>query len=411
MKNFSITLLLIFVSNFIIAQQTETNTTDFNFENGISFSFDDGSYEFNINGFIKPSYSYADFTQNVDGGVINEVSRQFKSKNSVLRFNGKADKEKVSFGIVLDYSVSDPLMEAWISYHPSTSTIISFGQKRSFINSREMILSEDNLQFTDRGMLSYSHNFNHYGQEFGVFIESKFGNTFGISPKIAVTSGDGRNSFGVDSRDSDLGGVKLGGRLDLYPFGYFKSGNESISDLMKEDKLKLEFGIAYGNNSGVSHPTGNGHGDFLFYDQLGENNLADYEELFFNLLLKYKGFSILGEYVDAAASGLNETYSDIDPIQILIPNQISEFLVLGDSYNMQMGYVFSNKISIDFRYEFSEPEFENETSLLQDYENYTIGLTKFFDDNNLKLQLAVSNTTFAYGNESTNAELVFQIAF
>ena len=73
-------------------------------------------------------------------------------------------------------------------------------------------------------------------------------------------------------------------------------------------------------------------------------------------LLKYKGFSILAEYADAAASGLNETYLDQSAANLLIPKEISEYLILGSSYNFQLGYVFKNNIGIDFRYEFSTPK-------------------------------------------------------
>ena len=404
-------LIIIFIATFITAQESSQNKSDFDFGNGVSLSFE-GNYNFNINGYIKPTYVYNEMTNIVDGGSINEINRQFKSKNSVLEISGNAKKEKVSFSIMMDYSLSNPLLEAWVGYHPSKNVNLYFGQKNSFLNNREMIFNEDILQFTDRSLLSQNHT-NSYGQEFGLFIETTFGEEFILSPKFAVTSGDGRNSFGEDSRDSDLGGVKFGARLDLYPFGNFTKGNEGSVDLVGEQKLIMELGFAYSKNIGTSHQTGNGHGDIMFYDTDGNNNLPDYEKIFVDLLLKYKGFSFLAEYADAAASGLNETY--IDASNLLIPQQISEYLVLGSSYNFQLGYVFKNDIGIDFRYEFSTPEFTNEinntyeNSILQDFENMSLGISKYFDDNNLKIQAGVSSIKYFYGNETTIAELVCQI--
>jgi len=90
-------------------------------------------------------------------------------------------------------------------------------------------------------------------------------------------------------------------------------------------------------------------------------------------------------------------------------------LILGSSYNFQLGYVFKNNIGIDFRYEFSNPEFSNEinsayeNSILQDFENMSFGISKYFDDNNLKIQAGVSSVKYFYGNETTIAELVCQI--
>ena len=357
-------LITIFITTFITAQESSQNKSDFDFGNGVSLSFEDGDYNFSINGYIKPTYVYNEMTSIVDGGTINEFNRQFKSKNSVLEISGNAKKEKVSFSIRMDYSLSNPLLEAWVGYHPSKSVNVYFGQKNSFLNNREMIFNEDILQFTDRSLLSQNHT-NSYGQEFGLFIKTTFGQEFILSPKFAVTSGDGRNSFGEDSRDSDLGGVKFGARLDLYPFGNFSKGNEGSVDLVGEQKLIMELGFAYSKNIGTSHRTGNGHGDIMFYDADGNNNLPDYEKIFVDLLLKYKGFSFLAEYADAAASGLNQTYTDT--FNLLIPQQISEYLVLGSSYNFQLGYIFQNDIGIDFRYEFSNPEFTNEIN--SPYEN------------------------------------------
>ena len=405
-------LITIFITTFITAQESSQNKSDFDFGNGVSLSFEDGDYNFSINGYIKPTYVYNEMTSIVDGGTINEFNRQFKSKNSVLEISGNAKKEKVSFSIRMDYSLSNPLLEAWVGYHPSKSINVYFGQKNSFLNNREMIFNEDILQFTDRSLLSQNHT-NSYGQEFGLFIETTFGEEFILSPKFAVTSGDGRNSFGEDSRDSDLGGVKFGARLDLYPFGNFSKGNEGSVDLFGEQKLIMELGFAYSKNIGTSHRTGNGHGDIMFYDADGNNNLPDYEKIFVDLLLKYKGFSFLAEYADAAASGLNQTYTDT--FNLLIPQQISEYLVLGSSYNFQIGYIFQNDIGIDFRYEFSTPEFTNEinnpyeNSILQDFENMSFGISKYFDDNNLKIQVGVSSIKYFYGNETTIAELVCQI--
>jgi hypothetical protein len=405
-------LITIFITTFITAQELSQNKSDFDFGNGVSLSFEDGDYNFNINGYIKPTYVYNDMTSIVDGGTINEINRQFKSKNSVLEISGNAKKEKVSFSIRMDYSLSNPLLEAWVGYHPSKNVNVYFGQKNSFLNNREMIFNEDILQFTDRSLLSQNHT-NSYGQEFGLFIETTFGEEFILSPKFAVTSGDGRNSFGEDSRDSDLGGIKFGARLDLYPFGNFSKGNEGSVDLVREQKLIMELGFAYSKNIGTSHRTGNGHGDIMFYDADGNNNLPDYEKIFVDLLLKYKGFSFLAEYADAAASGLNQTYTDT--FNLLIPQQISEYLVLGSSYNFQLGYIFQNDIGIDFRYEFSTPEFTNEinnpyeNSILQDFENMSLGISKYFDNNNLKIQVGASSTKYFYGNETIIAELVCQI--
>ena len=60
MKNNVITFLLIFVSLNSFSQLEEKNKAEYDFGNGINFSFNEGKYQFNIYGFIKPSYIYSD---------------------------------------------------------------------------------------------------------------------------------------------------------------------------------------------------------------------------------------------------------------------------------------------------------------------------------------------------------------
>lgn len=404
------TLLCVCIPFFANAQDDddfedeERNKASFNLGSGLDFSFNEGNYHFNMSGFIQPNYQ----STKMSG---TDVDNSFNSKRTFLQFSGNAKKEKVSFFIQLDYSSSDPLMDAWVAYHPTEKITVSFGQKQTFVNNREMTFREDRLQFNDRSFLS--QNFSNTGREFGVFVESKFGDKFGIVPMIALTSGDGRNSFGTDSRDSDLGGLKFGGRLDLYPLGYFKDGNDLTSaDLGREDALKMVVGFAGSMNKGASNASGEGHGDFLLYDADGASNLPDYNQLYMDILMKYRGFSFLAEYVNSNASNLDLVFTDANASQLLAPTQISQFLVLGDSFNLQTGYVTESGYSFDVRYENMNPEFENQTaSILQDTSAFTIGLSKYFKGNALKLQTAYSNINAASGNDVSTFQILMQITF
>ncbi|VXB05799.1 conserved exported hypothetical protein [Flavobacterium sp. 9AF] len=402
MKKIAYIALLIYASNL---NAQENNTSDFQLDDkGLNFTFNEGAYEFNINGFIQPSVSI-EKTKNQDS------NNTFNARRTFFMIGGKAMQEKVSFLLQTDFSLSQPLLDAWIAYHPYEWLTLTGGQKQSFLNNREMIYREDKLQFTDRNRLSklYSKT----GREFGLFIETKFGKNFGIAPKLAITSGDGRNSFGSDSRDSDLGGVKIGGRLDIYPLGYFSKNNDLYTaDLAHEETVKILIGGAVSKNKGVTNAVGEGHGDFIFYDNNGKNNLADYSQAFADLLLKYNGFSFLAEYANASASNINRTFIDQTATTILAPQQISEYLILGDTYSFQTGYVTKKGLSFDLRYENTAPEFkENSASLLPESNSYTLGITKYFKYNNIKIQGAVTNIDYSQGEQTIIAEFVFQIGF
>ncbi len=417
MKNNVITFLLMFVSLTCFSQIEEKNNAGYDLGNGINFSFNEGKYEFNIRGFIKPAYIYSDEKRFNDEGQYSDVYRQFKSQNSNLFISGMAIDEKLSFTIQMDYSSADPLNEAYIGYHFSEKSILFFGQKQVSHNNLEMVHNEDKLRFTSRGMLS--ETFSGSGEEFGVFFETSFGNQFLVKPTLAVTSGDGRNSFGDDSRDTDKGGLKFGSRINIYPMGNFAEGNQHTTvDLVGEESLKIQLGTAFSRNYGASNLVGDGHGDFILYDDSGKEQFPDYSQLFIDLNLKYKGFSVLVEYADSFASGLNNIYTDPNGFNILQPSQISDYLVLGDSQGIQLGYFTKNGYSFDFIFEKFNPEFtQNINSILRESTNLGFGVSKYLANNNLKLQLSAFKMD--YDNSSLNlqndefmaASFLVQIAF
>lgn len=405
MKKTALLSIFLSISFLMNAQEEETSANKASFElgNGLNFSFNQGAYQFNISGFIQPNYVF----EETDG---SKSTNELNSKRSFFMIGGKAVKEKVSFMLQTDFSLNDPLMDAWVAYHPTNYLTITVGQKQTFVNNKEMMIREDRLQFNDRSFLS--ENMSETGREMGLFIESKFGSKFGIAPKIAITSGDGRNSFGADSRDTDIGGFKIGGRLDIYPLGFFKEGLEqTTTDLLREDKLKFVVGVAFSSNNGASSANGEGHGDFLLYDSTGDVSLPDYDQLYVDLLLKFKGFSFLSEYNNSTASGIGQIYTNVAANQILVPQQISSYYLLGDNYNFQAGYLTKKGFSFDARYEISKPEFSAyPTSVLKDTSSYTFGLTKYFKGNNLKMQTSFTSLEVKNGNNQIIASFLMQIS-
>ena len=416
MKKLIITTIILLSISYVFSQESERNNASFSLGDGISFSFNEGDYEFNIYGFIKPTYIYNDEKIYTTDGEYSNVFRQFKSQNSNLFFTGFAKDEKLSFTIQMDYSSSNPLVEAFIGYHLNEKTTLYFGQMQVSHNNLEMVHNEDQLRFTNRGILSQTYTEN--GEEFGLFFETSFGKSIIFKPILAITSGDGKNSFGEDSRDSDKGGVKFGSRINILPFGDFSIGNRlSTIDLMHEEKPKVQIGVAYSKNMGASNQVGDGHGDFTLYDNSGDELFPDYSQLFFDLNLKYKGFSLVLEYADAFASGLDQIYTDPNGLNILVPKQISEYLVLGDSQGIQFGYFSKNGISVDFIYENLNPEFDSyESSVLRKSSNMGVGVSKYLAGNNLKIQATLFKTAYENLNnldddEFMSGSFLVQIAF
>ena len=416
MKKLIITTIILLSISYVFSQESERNNASFSLGDGISFSFNEGDYEFNIYGFIKPTYIYNDEKIYTADGEYSNVFRQFKSQNSNLFFTGFAKDEKLSFTIQMDYSSSNPLVEAFIGYHFNEKTTLYFGQMLVNHNNLEMTYNEDRLRFTNRGILSQTYTDN--GEEFGLFFETSFGKSIIFKPTLAITSGDGKNSFGDDSRDSDKGGVKFGSRINIFPFGDFSIGNRlSTVDLIHEERPKVQIGFAYSKNMGASNKVGDGHGDFILYDDSGDELFPDYSQLFLDLNLKYKGFSLVLEYADAYASGLDQIYTDPNAFNLLIPQQISEYLVVGDGQGIQFGYFTKNGISIDLIYENLNPEFDSYgSSILRKSSNIGVGISKYLAGNNLKIQASLFKTGYENLNnlnddEFMSGSFLVQIAF
>jgi hypothetical protein len=400
------TSFFFFVSHFLFAQETPTKPAETGLGNGLQFSLNENQYQFKISGFLQPSWQF-NKTDN------QEKENKFLSKRSYLNFSGKALKEKVSFLIQVDFSATTPLLDAWVAYHFTPKWSLSAGQRRTFTNNRELTFDEDKLQFAERSQLSSTFAGN--GREFGLFLEGKIGKSFVLAPQLAITSGDGPNSFGLNSTDPDLGGFKYGGRLDVYPMGEFSEGNQGFSaDIKHESKLKLVVGVAGSLNKGASSSKGEGHGDFQFYDKSKNSRLPDYRKFSADVLLKFKGFSLLAEFMNSSAAGLAGIYTDSSSAigAVLKPGQISQFLVLGNAFNVQAGYTTKSGYSLDVRYEKRTPEFSDQAlSVLQQAEVSTLGLSKYFPDNRLKIQGTLSQVKYLNSKKSILSELMMQVVF
>jgi len=346
--------------------------------NGLRFILNGGEHEFGLGAFIQPTASlvYGDLVD-----TVNSASA-FTIDQARLFLTGKAMHGKGSFRLDMEFTDGFSLLEAWVGLHPWKFLNIYAGQMLIAANNRAYTFQENRLQFAERSVLS--RRFTTSGRELGIFADASIplGSAV-LRPHVGVSSGDGRNSFGELSTDPDIGGVKLMGRLDVLPFGEFtENGQQFIADLEREESPKLVVGAAFSRNYEASGATGEGHGDFNVFNQFGELTYADYEQLFADLLVKYRGFSVLVEFANARIIGDEFLYLDASANQILNGENIADNYVVGQAYNVQAGYVFAHKIALDIRYSTIMPEFDVESSLLHQENWYTVALTKYFGENN-----------------------------
>ena len=219
------------IVNVSAQNYSSTNSTDFSLGNGLVVNSGD-DYQFKLSGMIQPIFSVS-----IDSASNTDFF--FNSGHTFFTFSGFSKPERVSFLMLADFSLSAPLLDAWVAYHVNNNIHFSFGQKLISANNRSMLFTEDNLQFSERSVLSQA--FSQTGREFGLFVDLSYSlGNFNMNPSLGITSGDGRSSFGTNSRDVDYGGFKYFGRLDFYPLGYFSEGNNlQVYDLKRETLSKF----------------------------------------------------------------------------------------------------------------------------------------------------------------------------
>ena len=393
---------LVLISNVNSQNFNSNNSSEFLLGNGLVINSGD-DYHFKLSGMIQPAFSISiDSLQNTD--------YLFNARHTFFSFSGFAKPERVSFLMLADFSLSSPLLDAWVAYHFNNNLSLSFGQKLISGNNRAMKYKSDNLQFYERSLLST--NFSNTGREFGLFLDLNLSlRRFNINPTFGVSSGDGRSSFGTNSRDVDYGGFKYFGRVDFYPLGYFSEGNNlQVFDIKRESQLKFVFGIAASYNDGASNSVGEGHGDFFLYNVNGDIQLPDYRQLYVDILLKYRGFSFLGEYVTANASSLEQVYIDPIAISLLQPTQISEYLAIGSGLNFSLGYILKNNLGFDIGYSSISPEFDkNLNSIIKSNDEFRFGLSRYFLENNLKISSTYSIINDQNENSLSLISIVMQL--
>ncbi|MDR1273085.1 MAG: porin [Odoribacteraceae bacterium] len=373
--------------------------------NGLEIRLNDGDYTFNLGGFIQSTFRYLD-------PATGEAENKFGVKRGFFSLAGEARAEKLNFLLQMDFAATSPLLDAWLAYRPLPSITVSAGQKQTFTNNREMTLAESHLAMTDRSPLSLL--LSGAGREFGIFVEGRFApGGIPVLPALAVTSGDGLNAFGSTSIDVDLGGLKYGGRIDVLPLGDFIFGNENnVADLARERAPRLKIGIAASYNRGASHPVGEGHGAFTLYDEDGVAAYPDYRKVYVDLLFKYRGLSLLGEYANSSATALQRLYTAPGGVARLLLGQVSHYLRLGNAYNLQAGYALPSGWALDLRYTRLSPEFKQEAaSLLRRVDLREACITKYFADNRFKVQGSVAREERDGQERDTRVELLVQILF
>lgn len=345
----------------------------FNYKTGLGFATPDSSYSINIrfriqNRFLMNTVSDDDFAP---------ASWEARVRRCRLSFAGHILNPKWSYYLQLSFSRGDMdwsdvdgstqntspnvVRDAMIFYKPIKNLQLALGQGK-LPGNRQRVISSGAQQFYDRSIVNATFT---PDRDFGVFANYTIhlGSTFTVLTKLAITSGEGRNSVSSNT------GLAYTGRIEILPLGIFTDGGDYYEgDLAREPKPKISIAGGYQLND-LAVRTGG---------QLGRDLLAtrSFNVYMADFLFKYKGIALSSEYIRRDTEG--------SPI-VLGSDGKRKTIITGDGINTQLSYCFKNMFEIALRHSLLSPH-NDLLSKVRENEQYGIGVTKYLNKHKLKVQ-------------------------
>lgn len=322
---------------------------------------------------------------------------QARVKRLRLRFDGYIFSPKLLYSIQLGFTPYDSkvlpngnqniVRDAMIYYMPNASWNIGFGQTKIKAN-RARVNSSSALQFVDRSIVNSEFNLDRDFGLFGEFYKPLIGD-FNMAAKASITLGEGRNWS-----SSKQSGFAYTGRLELYPFGRFKSlGEVAEGDFERESNVKVMLAGAYSYNDKATRLQGQ-NGAIM-----PNGETRDLHTYFVDFILKYQGFAFYTDFMGRSTS------------QPLFNNEASPCIYKGNGVNVQSSYLFPSNWEIALRNSTLLPA--KEVQPIVGYKNYnqtTLAVTKYLIGHSLKIQADASyNTKQASVEPYDRWQLRFQV--
>ena len=357
----------------------------------------------NLSAQIVQNSSTMEFTGRIQNlGLVevqgDEVETNLLVRRARLKFEGVAINPKFQYKVELGLTNRDHgspipqtknsariILDAVVKYEIAGNTHLWFGQTK-LPGNRERVISSAKLQFVDRSLLNSNYNID---RDMGVQLHQKFdiGN-MKAKAIVSVSQGEGRNIT-----SGNEGGFDYTSRVELLPFGSFTSkGDYFGSDLKREEVPKLALGLTYDYNVNASRQRGN-TGSFL-----GQTRTLS--TIFADMMFKYKGFSVMAEYAIKSSDGSSVFIDETDSLEYNF--------VTGSALNIQAGYLLPSDWELAARFTSVTPEYILEQD---DVSMYTVGISKYIDGHNLKVQSDFSIIREGEMEDSYLARLQFELSF
>ena len=413
MKNYNIKIVFIFYaicSLPIITLSQSLLLGDYIPGNGITLASDDDNYKVVLRGYAQSLFESRRVRYDSVGFFDKSVYNRFRARRVRLRISGKQSNPGFSYRLQLNLAesevendeLSNVLWDAWVGYNINKYYRVSFGQKSSPTDNIEVLMASNTLQLPERSRLTGAFS---NIREIGLFLDGRNnikGSKWVIKPSVNITTGDG---YGYKFNSKDFGGLKYGARVNFLPFGLFRNfGQFRQGDLVRELNPKLLIGFSASYNDGITSRRGRRNGDFIYYTLNGTDTsyqLPDFFKFGADILFKYRGFSLIGEFVQTKAfipDGIthrNDRYNNPNNLTTNFrtyspADYVRTQMMLGSGLNLQAGYIFKSLFSIDGRFTSLRPDelsFLNNSLFYNRNKYYEIGVSKYFTKNyTFKLQ-------------------------
>ena len=396
--------------------EDDMSSTVQNYQLGEGWSYQSGPFTGEITALVQPHLEW----KYGPSEVFSDATVRTRLRRARVRFAGDHRDSRFYYRLTLDLSGTSELDDAqgimlfqsFVGYRLTPQHRITVGQRGNPAGPREMQMNSGTLQLVERSRVSSAFA---TIAEMGIFYDGRMrltGKQF-LRPALAITTGDGANPFG-----RDYGGLKYAARLDWVPNGLFtRFGQFRQADLVRERSPKLIVG-AYANfNQGMSSRRGREQGAILYLDANLDPLLPNYAQVGVDGMLKYRGFSLLAEWIQAQAyvpegiayrvrnDGSVASTFEIDGV-----NDVSAYvrnrMMTGSGFNVQAGYVLPSNWSVDVQATQLNPadfSFLRNGAFYDRPQYYTIGFTHYASRwYGLKHQL--SATWNAVGPDARNHE-------
>jgi phosphate-selective porin OprO/OprP len=334
----------------------------------------------------------------VNNGVSNPESSML-IRRSRLKFDGFAFSPKLKYKVELglsnrdqsgasEYTSNAPryILDAVLKWNFSGNFVLWFGQTK-LPGNRERVISSANLQQVDRSLLNSRFTID---RDIGVQLRHHFNltDTFLVKEIFSIAQGEGRNIT-----TGNVGGHQYTTRVELFPFGDFKSkGDYKGSDLKFEPSPKLSLGVAYDFNNNASKTRSN-QGSYMFIDNTQGEDLSNrlyhrtnISTLFVDAMYKHQGFSLMAEYANRTADDAFAKNSD--------GSLTGDEVQVGNGLNIQTGYLVSKTVELSGRY--TNISLDKEITGKGSENQYTLGLSKYIAGHSLKVQTDLSYTDIGF---------------